>query len=136
MRELFQGWRIVNLASKCAALQLQLEEARDLTKPTSIWTMRKPDLVEVARRELDMRPDQAEKVTVLELRELVRHERGNKKIETEDPLARLPKGMTRMRRDELIHMCEMCDINLSVKPTQAEMMSAIRAQVDQNPRVY
>ena len=130
----------MSLTTKCAALQLQLEEARDWAKPTSISTMRKPDLVEVAHPEFDLRPDQAEKFTVLALRELlrelIREERGNMKIVIDDPLVRLPKGMTLMRRDELIHMCEMCDINLSVKPMQAEMMSAIRAQVDQNPRVY
>ena len=135
-RELFQAWRIVSLMSKCATLQLQLDEARARQKPTSIWSMRKADLVEVARRELDMRPDQAAKLTVLELRELIRQQRGTKTAETEDPLARLPKGMTRMRRDELIQECELRNINLSVKPTRAEMMLAIRAQVARNPGAY
>ena len=135
-RELFQAWRIVSLMSKCATLQLQLDEARARQKPTSIWSMRKADLVEVARRELDMRPDQAAKLTVLELRELIRQQRGTKTAETEDPLARLPKGMTRMRRDELIQECELRNINLSVKPTRAEMMLAIRAQVARKPGAY
>ena len=68
-RELFQAWRIATLMSKCAGLQVQLEEARERAKPTSIWTLRTVELVEVARRELDMRPDQAAKLTVLELRD-------------------------------------------------------------------
>ena len=41
-----------------------------------------------------------------------------------------------MRRDELIHECELRNIILSVKPTRAEMMLAIRAQVAQNPGAY
>ena len=76
-----------------------------------------------------MRPNQANRYTVIELRELLRRER--KAVEEfADPHARLPKGMYKMKREELIEVCAERNIALSSRPTRAEMMLAIRAQVE------
>ena len=129
-REVFQAWKIYLLENKCATLHEELVEAREKAKPNSIWNMRKADLVELARKELEMRPDQANRYTVIELRELLRRER--KAVEAfADPHASLPKGMYKMKREELIEVCAERNIALSSRPTRAEMMLAIRAQVEE-----
>lgn len=129
-REIFQAWRIYVLTVIRAAMQDQLEQAQTRAKPHSIWTMKKDELLEVARRELDLRPDQAARFTVIELRELIRQARDQARGVNDDPLARMPKGMQRMTHAELVAECGRRNIGLGTRPTRAEMMVAIRAQVE------
>lgn len=60
----------------------------------------------MARRELGIRPDQAMRLTVVELREIIRRRREASQ-EFVDPLVRLPKGMRRMSRDQHIEECAL-----------------------------
>ena len=92
--------------------------------------MKKDELVEVARRELDLRPDQAARYTVIELRELVRHGHDQARGTNVGPLARMPHGTQRMTHAELLAECSLRNIRLGTTPTRAEMMVAIRAQVE------
>ncbi len=68
VREVFQGWRILTLLATCNTLGAELEQVKFQGKPKSIWHL-KADLQEVAREELGLRPDQSEKLMVLEIRE-------------------------------------------------------------------
>ena len=69
-------------------------------KKKSLWTMNKAELVEEARLNLGMTVTQAEKETVLTLRERLRSFKNVCQM-TEDPLAKLPKGLDKMLLNEL-----------------------------------
>ena len=56
-------------------LETKLEQAKLEKKPASMWTMKKADLQGVARKELVLRFDQSERLTILELREHIRAQR-------------------------------------------------------------
>jgi hypothetical protein len=127
-REVLQGWRILTLMAKCNSLNVELEEARLLSKPTSIWTMKKPDLVEVARKEIGLRSDQATKLTVIEIRELIRQHRESVKA-MEDPLMKLPVGLARMTVEQLKEECVRRNIQHVSRVTRVQMIMAIKEQV-------
>lgn len=78
------------LSLRCAALGEQLVEARERSRPSSILNMTKAELVEVARKELGIRPDHAMRLTMIGLRELIRRRRKASQAFF-DPLMEMPK---------------------------------------------
>jgi hypothetical protein len=128
--ELFQGWRIQALLAKCNTLAAELEQVQAQSKPTSIWQMKKSDLQEVARKEIGLRPDQSEKMTVLEIREVIRRHRESVKAMA-DPLAKLPVGLSRMTSEQLVAECSQRNIPLASKTTRVQMMMMIKEHVAQ-----
>ena len=101
---------------------------------TSIWKMKKEDLLEVACRELGLEPHQLEKVTVLEIREKIRQHRVENKAVL-DPRLQVPKGLSKMTVAELSQECEARNIELeaipsgSRGPNRAQMIIAIKEWV-------
>ena len=69
-------------------------------RTNSIWNMKKAELVEVAMAELSMTLAQAEKETVTTLRENIKMRRDSQEMAL-DPMMNLPKGLERMRKEEL-----------------------------------
>ena len=103
--------------------------------------MKKADLVEVARRELNMSLAAAEQETVITLRELIRRNRDIQKA-SDNPLAKLPKGLSGMKKEELIEEMEKRGLPTTSNSTRPAMILAIRdyvtarttlAQQDQTP---
>lgn len=128
LREIFQAWRIVALLARALVLQAQLEDAQSNQRNPSIWTMKKAELIEVARRELSLRPDEAQAKSAVELRELLRAHR-EKLLSQQDPRNRLPPGLVKMRKDQLMQECALRDI-VTERITRAQMISAIRSYVE------
>jgi hypothetical protein len=131
LRLIFQAWQILALLARSANLQQQLQQAQEQKKPTSIWTMKKADLQELARQELGLRLDQSARLTVIELRELLRQNRATTRL-VQDPRFQLPKGLSRMTAAQLQAECEFREIALPSRPNRAQMMMAIREYVIQN----
>ncbi len=97
---ILQAWRICCLLARCDTLETQLEQARLEKKPMSIWTM-KADLQGGARKEFDLRLNQSERLTVLDLREHIGAQGEAEKL-TSDPFAKLPVGLSRMTKEQLV----------------------------------
>ena len=129
----FSQWRVWTLANLLEQTRAALTTAA-AAPVTSIWKMKKEDLLEVARRELGLEPHQLEKVTVLEIREKIRQHRVENKA-ARDPLLQVPKGLSKMTVAELSRECEVRNIELeaipsgSRGPSRAQMIIAIKEWV-------
>lgn len=97
-------------------------------KSGSIWSMKKVELAEVARKELGMTVAQAQKETVITLREKIRRVRAVTNL-TEDPLAKAPKGLDRLSLDELKEQVITRDLQMMDKPTRAALNRQIRDDI-------
>ena len=94
-------WQRYVLKVKVEGLEAEVARlAPDDDKEESIWTMKKEQLIEVARRELCMTIAQAQTTQVRFLREQIRKQRKMAKMST-DPMAYIPKGLSRMNLAEL-----------------------------------
>jgi hypothetical protein len=93
----------------------------------TIRTMKKQELMEVARRELELRHEQAEAITVIELREAIRAHREQTRTLLH-PHASLPKGLSRMTAEELTRECAERGL-LVDRATRPQMIAAIRSHV-------
>ncbi len=125
----FHAWRICCLLARCNTFETQLEQAKLGKRPTSIWTMKKSDLQEVAREELRcLRLDRSEKPTRLELREHVRAQHEAEKLMI-DPFAKLPVGLSRITGAQLAAECAARNITLPSKVTSYQTTIAIKEQV-------
>ena len=99
--------------------------------------MTKPDLLEVARQELGVEFSEASKLTVAELRELLKsHRQADQQTAQETfPLAHLPKGFSRLTHAALVAECRTRGLNVAAtmgkEPTRAQLMMAIRDQVNE-----
>ena len=88
-------------------LQEQVEVLQDQIQPeTSIWRMKKEQLVEVAIEELSLTRSEAKKSNLESLRQRIKQSRDMLKT-TEDPLAVKPVGFGKMSREELVRQMEM-----------------------------
>ena len=138
LRRVFAAWRMRTLMTLVEVLK---SENRSLSErlgkqKSSIWQMRKEDLIEVARRELGMHRYDAEKETVTTLREKIRRNRSQTQEEA-DPLVTLPKGLERMTSAHLCNECQMRGLDISPLPghrgsvkTRAQMILMIREDVE------
>jgi hypothetical protein len=89
--------------------------------------MKKVELIETARRELGMRREQVEALTVVEIREAIRSHREQTKILLH-PHASYPKGLSRMTAQELVAACAERGLLVN-RATKPQMIAAIRARV-------
>ena len=103
--------------------------------------MTKDELVEVARRELDMSSQRAQKETVVTLRERIRQARARAapEQEDEDPLTKIPKGLERMSLSDLSEECAKRNISIPMTdkkgPTRANLIVLIRDDVEERAAV-
>ena len=102
----FMAWHRAALQNQVGVLKHENEELRKLSGPRkeSIWNMKRTDLEEVARKELNMSGQEIKAETVTTLREKIRAERDKQKQE-QDPFAQLPVRLERMRHEELVNEC-------------------------------
>jgi hypothetical protein len=97
-------------------------------KKTSVWTMNKAELVELARKELGLTVTQAEKETVLVLRERIRATRSATAV-AGVPLTRPPKGLDRMLASDLKEQLVIRGLPEPEQATRARMIMMIRDDV-------
>ena len=105
--KVFLAWRIQVLEMSNEALKTECSRLeKDATRRLeSIWTMRRVELEEVARRELGMTEGILKRETVVTLREKLRAARAAA-TDKEDPMMRVPPGLDRMRADLLAEECK------------------------------
>ena len=136
LRLALSNWRLNIAQTANQALRTENERLKQINPKESIWVMRKAELVELGIAELGLTRTQATNKTVDELRERLRVSRKQTK-EEEDPLLRVPVGMTKMKAADLVVECtKRC---ISVAPlagekgsqkTRPQMMLDIRSDVD------
>ena len=128
----FQAWRVVTLATTNETLttenaRLSLHAGK---RSESIWQMSKAELVETARRELGMSLQKAAGQTALVLREQIR--RARQMSETvEDPMMQVPKGLEKMKVEELREIHQERGLPQADRMIRASMILQIRDDVSQ-----
>ena len=114
LKLVFALWRGLMVETERAALRSEVNRMTELLgrQGTSIWDMKKQELIEVARRELEMPPHVAQKLTVMVLREKIRATRKDREaIEHSEPsghiqeIDSLPKGLEKMTSEQLVEEC-------------------------------
>ena len=132
MQNLFSAWRITILEQNLIGFMAETEslKAKLGKKSESIWHMNRADLVEVARKELGMTLAAAEKETVVTLREKIRRQRDVSKVML-DPMSQVPKGLDRMKLEELKSECLLRGLPELPKPTRPALIVQIRDDVEQ-----
>ena len=126
---IFQAWRVVALATMNEALTT--ENARlslGNKKAESIWSMNKEQLVETARRELGVSLTVASRDTVIVLREKIRRVRQIVEVK-DDPLTELPRGLEKMKLEELKELHAERSLPQAEKMTRAAIILQIRDDV-------
>jgi len=130
---------LIVLAWNRSCLRRELEAERTETarlqnsigkKSESIWSMKKAELQELARKELGMTRAQSDKETVTTLRERIRSQRKVQEV-VENPLSTLPKGLDGMLKAALEAECQLRDLPLPTEKerTRAKMIVLIRDDV-------
>ena len=101
-------WKVTVLKERVEQLLQENAILRNKIKKraTSIWEMKKAELVEVAMRELNMDREEAEAETVAQLRYIIKNCRELAAMGEEELGVRLPRGLGRMKRKELLEECE------------------------------
>ena len=136
LRIVFMAWERIGVKTLNAALEEENERLKNLLgkQSESIWVMRKVDLVNLAVKEIGMTRTDAEKDTVLTLREKIQRQRQVTR-ETEDPLLKVPTGLEKMLHHQLQDECRKR--NIPVKQpgtdkdkTRASMILDTRDDVD------
>ena len=141
------GWKRLLEAAYVEILKYQVRSlekrhGRRPGQPISVWKMRKEQLVEVGRKELGLTLVQAEAMTVVTLRERIRSQREVNQMTT-DPLETNPKGLDRMKHQDLLEECIKrnlpCVQGLPTRPgekgywdppTRPHMINAIKDDVE------
>ena len=127
LRLIFQSWALTSTRASLEAASTELARLGS-KKKTSIWAMNKAELVEVARKELGLTVTQAEKETVLILRERIRATRSAAEV-AGDPLTKLPKGLDKMLVADLKTELVIRGLPEPEQPTRARMIMLIRDDV-------
>ena len=128
----FQAWRLVIKTVQLCAVSGELArlELTNQRRSNSIWQANKSELVEIAYRELpDSTRDRLQKMTVAELRERVRAHRHHTRLTEDDPLMRLPVGLDRLKKEELMTECLNRGIVVEEPTTRGKMIVAIKDDV-------
>ncbi len=134
LRLVWQAWQLLATRTLLEANASEVARLQNLVghKETSIWNMKKADLVEVARKELGLTWVAAEQETVIVLRELIRRARRMMEALT-DPLAEIPVGLNKMPHPGLMAEIEARQLIVPAKgtapPTRPAMILAIRDDV-------
>ena len=121
-RMMFVAWRDEINGRMRAGLQTEVTRLGEVAgrRGSSIWMMRKEDLIQCAYRELEMSRTQAERETVVTLRERLRQARARNdaKASATDPLmqTQVPSGLERMTHAVLILECEKRGISTAAPP--------------------
>ena len=124
---MFQSWALMVTRASLEAASTELARLGS-KKKTSIWAMNKAELVEIARKELGLTVTQAEKETVLVLRERIRATRSATAV-VGDPLSRLPKGLDKMLVSDLKEQLVIRGLPEPEHATRARMIMLIRDDV-------
>jgi hypothetical protein len=132
LRTCFSQWRILTLATLLQLARAAITTASSAVE-TSMWKMKKEDLIEMARRELRLENHQAAKATVIELREMIRQHRASAQ-NMRDPRLQVPKGPSKMTVAEPLQECNARDTQFEASsnsrgPNRAQMIMAIKQWV-------
>ena len=130
-RCLFQAWKLVLVERVLVGQMAEVESLKKKLgkKSDSIWNMNKAELAEVARKELGMNAVQADRETVITLREKIKNSREVNKVAL-DPMCQIPKGLNRMKLEELVEEMTKRELPIPPKPTRPQLLVAIRDDVD------
>ena len=124
---MFQSWALMITRASLEAASTELARLGS-KKKTSIWAMNKAELVEIARKELGLTVTQAEKETVLVLRERIRATRSATTV-AGDPLSKVPKGLDKMLASDLKEQLVIRGLPEPEHATRARMIMLIRDDV-------
>jgi hypothetical protein len=124
------AWQLYGKKVLAEALSTEVERLKVKLgkKSDSIWTSNKAELVELARAELGMTIAAAERETITVLKERLRSRRQMLKTAV-DPLDLIPKGLERMKLDELKEEIEKRKLPLPPKATRPALIVLIRDDV-------
>ena len=131
----FAAWKMTALQMANAALKAENDQLEKITekRKASLWTMRRVELDEVARRELGMTEGALAKETVISLRERIRAAR-EAAYQESDPLKRIPGGLDRMKAAQLVEECVRRGLNPNTEggksKTRPQMIVMIRDDVE------
>jgi len=130
MQRLFLSWAQTVLRTLVEALSTENARLERLTgkKKSSLWDMNKAELKEKAQRDLGMTESQLEKETVTSLRERLRSQRDVVAMLT-DPLAKTPKGLDSLLKEELKQECIIRQITLPEPCTRPKMIVLIKDDI-------
>ena len=131
LRVVFLAWErtivkkeLVAYMAEAASLAQRLGKSKE-----SIWSMKKADLVEVARKELGISAAQAQKDTVEILREKIRRVRAFKDS-LDDPLAAVPVGLGKMKLEDLQDEANKRGLPVAPNATRVQLLMLIREDAD------
>ena len=129
----FQAWRNYADNLQKEAYRSELEkyqtDPRYANVETTVSKMRKPELVETARKECDLTQIQAEKLTVPMLRGLIKLKRDGEKLEI-DPMMVRPKGLSNMKKDALIAEAKKRGLTVDgINPRKKEWIQLTREEI-------
>ena len=130
LKVIFQAWMIAAMRISLEGAETEVVRLRNKMgkKSESLWAMKKEELVEKARKELGMTTTQLEKETVASLRERLRSQRDVTEMLC-DPLAKAPKGLDSMLKEELKQECLHRDITEPNPCTRPKMIVLIKDDV-------
>ena len=142
LHNIFLQWRTYTLQVIAIGLRTETLQRKLHAGPeaNSIWHMHKKELVLLAQVELGISFEEANRETVVVLRELIRRSRDAAK-EQKDPLDSLPKGLDKMNHAQLMDECIMRGIDVEAidaassstkvpsKKTRPQMILDIREYV-------
>ena len=97
-------------------------------KKSSLWNMNKAELKDKAIADLGMTAAQMKDETLTSLRERLRSQKEVTDM-LQDPLAKAPKGLDSLKKDELRQECLLREINEPDKCTRPKMIVLIRDDV-------
>ena len=140
-RLLLSQWRVVVLQERLRRTENEAEKLREAAsrRASSIWNMKKDELIEKAMEDLGITRAQGESMTVVVLREKLRAKKAELNMQ-KDPLCVVPVGLEKMTRDQLAQECISRDLQLTVlnegseKVTRPKMIVAIREDVENRKR--
>ena len=75
--------------------------------------MKRDQLLELVVHELGMPIPEAKRLSVKELRELLRQARSDRQVEEYDPLTQLPKGFSKLNKAAIVAECELRGITVT-----------------------
>ena len=138
LREAWLTWRLHHSEFQAEVYRVEVTrlQAKVQRETDSVWRKTKPELIEMARKELGMTWASAEKETVATLREKIRANRhGLKQIV--DPLEVLPPGLGRMKLTELKIELEKRGIPTTAhRGTRESMILVVREDVEARSTFY
>ena len=117
------------------AAELYNLQAKEKKRASSIWTMKKAELVEVARQELGLTLAKAEEDPAPILRQRIKDHRDMLR-ETEDVLDQVPIGLGKMKLLPLIKEAEQRGLPVQDGMTRTKLQMMIRDDVQNRRSLY